>query len=177
MMTLCEMEHAARDIRHAFYQMRRSLAGISILLIFAIFVAFFVASKVWWLWIPFCVILSITYMLFVHDCAAYLVRKRQIEEPWIVALFFCVTVVLVMAFGFCWLVSGSVINHPKLTGESSVYFSTVVLTTLGFGDIVPKSGSSTYLLMFQAIFGVTHMVAFFTIIMSRMSQQPTKQVT
>lgn len=45
----------------------------------------------------------------------------------------------------------------------AVYFSIVTMTTTGFGDIVPKSGSAKLLVSIQILFGYFYNILFFSI--------------
>ena len=59
---------------------------------------------------------------------------------------------------------GTTERSLKLSNVDAFYFSTVCFTTLGFGDLVPGNDAAKILVCIEAIFGVSHMVIFFSTI-------------
>jgi hypothetical protein len=51
----------------------------------------------------------------------------------------------------------------KLNLGDALYFSTVSVTTTGYGDISPKSGLAKFVVCVQILFGVLYNVLFFSI--------------
>lgn len=45
----------------------------------------------------------------------------------------------------------------------AVYFSIVTMTTTGYGDIIPRSGSAKFLVSIQILFGLFYNILFFSI--------------
>ena len=82
---------------------------------------------------------------------------------------------VVLMFGFLYSQ-----NLNDLTKESSFevidpyYFSVVTMTSLGFGEITPKTIKTKALVMLQAIFGLVAIGAFFTWLSLRVSAENQK---
>jgi hypothetical protein len=56
---------------------------------------------------------------------------------------------------------------------ASLYFSTTVFTTLGFGDYIPKGQAGQVISIVESLLGVTHVVTFFSILMTRLKPSET----
>ena len=160
--------NALRELRYTI-----ALAAVFPCLVLAVETKFIHPSGV--LWFASCAIMFVTYVRFVYDCAANLTRKHAIIEHGLFLLIFLVTLLLVLSFAYCWHTfahagppgSASTI----LSGDDSIYFSAAVFTTLGFGDIVPLGTQSKYFAAYEALFGATHMVTFFSLVAARLALQ------
>lgn len=133
-----------------------------------------------WLWAIYCGAIFCGYMFLLEDCATNLYTKKKVEEPWLAFVFFALSALLIILLAFPWHAFASVaangVRQPSLSFVDSLYFSCVVFTTLGFGDLTPANDASKCYVLFQAIFGATHMVASFAIIANRIlgnSREPT----
>jgi hypothetical protein len=51
----------------------------------------------------------------------------------------------------------------ELSLGNALYFSIVTMTTTGYGDISPKSGSARFVVCLQILFGFLYNVLFFSI--------------
>ncbi len=67
------------------------------------------------------------------------------------------------------LIGGSVFYHlvEKLQWIDSFYFSTITLTTIGYGDIVPHTAAGKLFTMFYAIVGIGIIGTFANLLLKR----------
>lgn|GEM_PF-2414693 len=90
--------------------------------------------------------------------------KRE-DLTGVLALFFLFTLELVFLYAIYY-------RHVALTGSpggdaaplasltDAFYFSTATFTSLGYGDIVPRSSAGKWMVTSQALLGMTHAVLF-----------------
>ncbi len=126
------------------------------------------------LWFYTALLLAL-YASLLHAIAAWLEPSKSFAEVLSVALFLITSVLLVLGFAYAWFVFGhfgpSSGNAP-VTKIDAIYFSVVALTTLGFGDFLPIGSTGKLLLSIEALMGATHMVAFFSVVLTRMHPKP-----
>ena len=65
--------------------------------------------------------------------------------------------------------------EPKLDFIDSMYFSTVTITTLGYGDIVPENVPAKVLVSFEAILGIVLIGAFLNTLSHNISYRATQK--
>jgi len=149
-------------------------------------VAFLVALLPAWLfkgvsptWATFCGIgIALSgYALLAYSCHRFLVIKHE-ELIGGAALFVLLAILMIGVYAFYYQafpVSGAVdADFPRrLNGVEAIYFSTVVFTTLGFGDIVPKNDLGRWMVISESIVGTTHMVFFILLFLRNI--QPSRQ--
>ncbi len=79
-------------------------------------------------------------------------------------------------FAFTYAVVGSLTPFFVAAGNSSMkdylYFSFVTLTTLGFGDLVPKGDLPRTLVMIEAMLGQLYLVTVVALLVSNYSRRP-----
>ena len=114
-------------------------------------------------------LIVITYFSILWSVSNHLSPMQQGSEAVAVILFLVATLLLVTAFGFGWEVFGNFSDtaHSRPTKVDSFYFSVVAFTTLGFGDFAPSTNAGKIFLSIEALMGVTHTAAFFSIVISR----------
>jgi|GEM_PF-3493807 len=81
---------------------------------------------------------------------------------------------IVVVYGFLYLSIGNIVNTQNeklITPISAFYFSLVTLTTLGFGDFVPKSDSSRFIVMLEVFTGIIFLLIVIPSIISRLTAQ------
>lgn len=164
----------ARYVARLFKSRSRTVA------IAAVFVDVFISILVFnfhvqpyhWLWVTYCISLFVGYVFLLRDMAGNMTSFPSVDVPWMAFLFFNMTVLIALLFTTPWIAFAHVSLNGQTKGDlgllDAMYLSVSVLTTLGFGDIVPNDEPSRAFLIYQAIFGVTHMVVSFSVITSRM---------
>jgi hypothetical protein len=116
----------------------------------------------------------VSYLLLLHHVGEEMLPAKQLNTIGLFCLFFLTSVLLVLLFSFawCWFFPFGSPAGDRQDGHTAIYFSAVVMTTLGFGDLVPLTTSGKYLVIVEALFGSAHMVAFFSIGMARVLTPP-----
>lgn len=69
-----------------------------------------------------------------------------------VFLLIYLSLIVIYALAYCYLPDG--IHGDDFTFLKSIYFSTVTITTLGYGDITPKSNAAMMVVASEAILGI-----------------------
>ncbi len=114
------------------------------------------------LWFGVLLILAgyISFALVSHRHLRY-TRAELVLTP----LIFVVTSVLLILVLSAYYAKLSWVAYSKddriITGlAEAFYFSTATFTTLGFGDIVPITVHGRWMVVFESLLGMTHMVVF-----------------
>ena len=164
----------ARYVAGLFKSRSRNIAFATLLVdVFIVVLVFnFHVKPYYWLWVAYCISLFVGYAFMLRDIAENMARFPSIDAPWMAFLFFNMTLVIAVLFATPWIAFGHVSLNGQPKGDlgllDAMYLSVTVLTTLGFGDIVPCDEPSRAYLIYQALFGVMHMVVSFSVITSRM---------
>ncbi|MGE6333994.1 potassium channel family protein [Stenotrophomonas sp. NPDC077659] len=102
----------------------------------------------------------ISFGLVSHRHLRY-TREELVFTP---LIFVTTTVLLILVFSAYYaklpLVAFSKDDRPLDGLSEAFYFSTATFTTLGFGDIVPISVLGRWIVVFESLLGMTHMVVF-----------------
>jgi hypothetical protein len=164
----------ARYVARFFGSRSRTIAFVTVLvdLLITILVFNFYVPPYHWLWVTYCISLFIGYVFLLRDIAENMTGFPSVDVPWMAFLFFNMTLLIALLFTMPWIAFA----HVSLNGKpivdlgllDAMYLSVSVLTTLGFGDIVPSDEPSRAFLIYQVLFGVTHMVVSLSVITSRM---------
>ena len=109
-------------------------------------------------------------------CAVMVMHKKLKDQPHrtplLIVLFFCVSVVLCINFGWITYRCAPIELKSISEGErkiEAIYYSVVTFTTLGYGDLYPKSSFGRLFASIIALTGVTHAVAFVGLLIERVS--------
>ena len=70
------------------------------------------------------------------------------------SLFLTIYLFLIVAYALAYRCIPDAIKEPDFTLVKSIYFSTVTITTLGYGDITPKSELAMMVVVSEAILGI-----------------------
>lgn len=164
----------ARYVARFFKSRYRTIALATVLvdIFIAILVFNFHVPPYPWLWVTYCISVFIGYAFLLREMAENMIGFPSVDVPWMAFLFFNMTVLIALLFTMPWIAFAHVSLNGQPKGDlgllDAMYLSVSVLTTLGFGDIVPNDEPSRAFLIYQALFGVTHMVVSFSVITSRM---------
>ena len=110
--------------------------------------------------------------------AVFYFLQQLHREPFYVWIGYLVWSVLlcvilaVFALGYDLLphISGSLQQRPLI---DYLYYEVITFTTVGYGDIIPATGSAKVLAMCTALLGATHGVTFVAIIFQALTQHPS----
>jgi len=157
----------------------RTIVKIRVLLaFFAIYLVLFfgfwnefIPSNNFWLSVYVGLILAI-YFSTLKLLSSKLLKEERYILP--VVLFFVASVVIVIIFGAGWYIFGifksTNCDCAETTWVDALYFSSTTFTTLGYGDFAPNSDSGKTFASIEALLGTTHMVAFFSIVITRLKK-------
>lgn len=123
---------------------------------------------------------AISYPLFLYSLMTELrIKDSKFGKNVIlaIALYFVYTILLTAQFTCAWEFAGGfgqsdsrIIYYPGTAPLiDAIYFSTTAFTTVGFGDYIPKIPSGKLYFCFEAIISLTHNVAFFSILLTRLT--------
>ncbi|MBD8634962.1 ion channel [Stenotrophomonas sp. CFBP 13725] len=131
-----------------------------------------------WIWV---VMLILSYAIFAFTSHRKIVIRKK-DSLGILMLFALVTVVYIGGFASLYyafpLVGGGEGLARAATLTDAFYFSTATFTTLGFGDILPKTPEAKWIVAMEAILGLTHTVLFiFFFLRNGMVGEETKAVS
>lgn len=117
------------------------------------------------------------YISILRSISLHLEKMNPGTEANAAILFFVTSILLVLFFAFGWDVFGNFSGPSKFPSKvDCFYFSVVAFTTLGFGDYAPNTDAGKIFLCIEALMGVTHMVAFFAIIIGRVISRAPERV-
>lgn len=99
-------------------------------------------------------------------------EELQFQDIGFVLIYVLVSLVLLFLFAFGWLVFagfGPSPPPPSYTPNKidSIYFASVIFSTLGFGDFIPVSQAGKLFVSFQAFLSSVHFVAFFSLLLTK----------
>ncbi|TFW09528.1 two pore domain potassium channel family protein [Oxalobacteraceae bacterium OM1] len=98
--------------------------------------------------------------------------NQRLTELILLLLVACHTILLIACFGLGWAAFGQYgsASGPcdgSGTGITPFYFSTILFTSVGFGDFVPCSDGARLFAMEEAVVGHFHTVVFFSMLLGR----------
>lgn len=107
--------------------------------------------------------LSVPILFFYTITALSAMNQRQIIVTWanLFLLLFCVILAYAISYRMIGVFDGSVRKDGATVFDSPtcLYFSIVTWTTLGYGDISPRSGPARFLAAMEALSGYMAMAA------------------
>jgi voltage-gated potassium channel len=103
------------------------------------------------------ILLPLVIIAFLYFLASF--SGQEGRRPWIIVMVFVVcniaTIILLFANLYAWtgIGYGSDDDHPISTLPECIYFSVVTLTTVGYGDFHPVSGTARIVAGIEALSG------------------------
>ncbi|WP_410499453.1 potassium channel family protein [Chitinibacter sp. S2-10] len=119
----------------------------------------------------FIAVVYLNYLSFVFSIAKGQRLQNGIHPAQAVWLFILSNILLIMTFATGWQVfdvygtSAGCANNIDFL--DSLYFSTTIFATVGFGDFLPCNADGKILFIAESIIGSTHFGIFITLIFSR----------
>jgi len=97
------------------------------------------------------------------------------KEIWVTSLIVLIMSVLLIFISSRYILPGTFgTSSPTVLPWNQFYITTIIFTTVGFGDFVPLSIGAQYFTCALALLGVTHAIVTFSIVISRLRDETPK---
>lgn len=146
-------------------------------IVFGLVVLLFLALKTDWVYFSVCLVVIYYFCVMVAIYGS--VRPRKSEAPLLFFLYMLSSAVFSGIFAAVYSGVGGEGGFvtPDLDSLKAFYYSVVVFTSLGFGDIVPNTDSMRFATAIEALLGGAHGFSFLTIVAGKLAFAGSEKAT